>query len=103
MNVPAGMMNRLRNSDCQSLIAQWEQPFPWREKVLPMIPHFPFPCLLYVGEADAYYAGMKVCAEGMPRAQFVPIPNYGHFDIFSYPESIVPFVRRFLAEGVAQY
>jgi pimeloyl-ACP methyl ester carboxylesterase len=102
MDVPHGMRNRLRRSDCQALIALWEQPYPWRDEVLPLLESYPFPCLLYVGEAEWNYTGMKVCAAEMPQAQFVALPNYGHFDIWANAGTILPYVKSFLAEGVDQ-
>jgi pimeloyl-ACP methyl ester carboxylesterase len=96
---PGRGKRRSRRSDCQALIALWEQPYPWRDEVLPLLESYPFPCLLYVGEAEWNYKGMKVCAAGMPRAQFVALPNYGHFDIFAYPTSIIPHVKSFLEQS----
>lgn len=101
MDVPPGMRDRLRQVDCQALVALWEQPYQWRDEVLLLFESFPFPCLLYVGEAEWNYKGMKVASEEMPDARFVSLPDYGHFDIFAHPESIIPQARDFLGESAA--
>lgn len=101
MDVLPGMRDRLRQVDCQALVALWEQPYPWRDEVLLLLRSFPFPCLLYAGEAEWNYVGMKVASEEMPSARFVSLPDYGHFDIFAHPESIIPQVRDFLGERAA--
>ena len=86
----------MRQIDSQALIALRENPYPWENDVVPLLGSFPFPCLLYVGEAEWNYVGMKVASEEMPRARFVSLPDYGHFDIFAHPESIIPWVKDFL-------
>ncbi len=100
MDVPPAMIERLRGADCQALVALWEHPYNWRDGILPLLRRFPFPCLLYVGEAEWNYWGMKVASEEMPDARFISLPDYGHFDIFAYPESIIPQARIFLEERV---
>jgi pimeloyl-ACP methyl ester carboxylesterase len=96
MDVPPGMRERLRQIDSQALIALREKLYPWENDVIPLLGSFPFPCLLYVGEAEWNYVGMKVASEEMPHAQFVALPDYGHFDIFAHPESVIPWVIDFL-------
>lgn len=95
MDVPAGMKQRLLANDFRALIADWENPYQWRD-FDHLIPQCAFPCLLYVGEAEWSYVGMKHCSTEMPRAVFVPLPNSNHFDIFAQPANIVPHVRNFL-------
>jgi len=97
ITVPPGMKNRLLNNDLQSLIAQWENPYNWRSEIASLIPTFPIPCLLYAGEAEADYVGMKVCSGEMPRATFVSLADSHHFDIFAKPEAILPHVLSFTA------
>jgi pimeloyl-ACP methyl ester carboxylesterase len=101
MDVPPAMKERLRSVDCQALVALWEHPYKWRDEILPLLDSFPFPCFLYVGEAEWNYKGMKVASEEMPKARFVSLPDCGHFDIFAYPENIIPQAKDFLDEGLA--
>lgn len=96
MSVPEGMRTRLPNNDFLALIAQWETPYQWRDEVEPLLARFPYPCLLYVGDAENNYVGMKACAEEMPRAEFIALPGFHHFDIWANSDSIVPYVKRFL-------
>lgn len=96
MSVPEGMRARLANNDFQALIAQWAVRYDWRDEIEFLLDSFPFPCLLYVGDADNFYAGMKACAKEMPRAEFVALPGLHHIDVWAKSESIVPHAKRFL-------
>jgi len=96
MSVPDGMRTRLPDNDFSALIALWEQPYQWRDEVEPLLAKFPYPCLLYVGDAENNYVGMKACAKEMPLAEFITLPGFHHFDIWANSDSIVPHVKRFL-------
>ncbi len=96
MSVPDGMRRRVLDNDYSALLALWEQPYQWRDEVEPFLANFPYPCLLYVGDAENNYAGMKHCANEMPQCEFVALPGYHHLDIWANSDSIVPHVKRFL-------
>ena len=95
--IPEGMRSRMLANDYQALVALWEQPFPWRDEVEPYLSRFPFPGLIYAGEGEHSFQGMKFCSEEMPRAEFVALPGFGHFDIWFKPDKIISKVKRFLA------
>jgi len=96
MSVPEGMSTRLHNNDFLALIGKWETPYQWRNGVDPLLKRFPYPCLLYVGDAENNYVGMKACADEMPRGEFIALPEFHHFDIWAHSDSIVPHVKHFL-------
>ncbi|UCC86572.1 MAG: alpha/beta hydrolase [Anaerolineales bacterium] len=96
MSVPEGMLARLPDNDFQALIAQWGVRYEWRDEIEYLLDRFPFPCLLYAGDAESAYAGMKACAQEMPNAEFVALPGLHHIDIWAKSERIVPHVQQFL-------
>ena len=53
----------------------------------------PIPCLLYVGEDDGNYAGMKETSKKMPSADFVSLPGLDHFTGISRSDLVLPHVR----------
>ncbi|MCK5313767.1 MAG: alpha/beta hydrolase [Anaerolineales bacterium] len=96
MSVPDGMRIRLPDNDFRALIAQWETPYRWRDEVESLLAKFPYPCFLYVGDAENNYLGMKTCSEEMPVAELIALPGYHHFDIWAKSDTVVPHVKRFL-------
>jgi pimeloyl-ACP methyl ester carboxylesterase len=62
----------LRANDWKALIAlllgDWGRGF---EDVLPTMT---MPVLLFVGETDAFYSGVRECAKNIPNATFVSFP-----------------------------
>ncbi|HKX29455.1 MAG TPA: alpha/beta fold hydrolase [Blastocatellia bacterium] len=53
-------------------------------------------CLLYVGEADGRYAGLKACVPHLPDATFVSLPGLNHIESFYRADLVLPHVMRFL-------
>lgn len=97
MKVPEGMQTSLPNNDFQAMIAVWKVRYEWRAEIEYLLDRFPYPCLLYVGDADAsFYAGMKACAEEMPDAEFIALPGLHHLNTWIHSEKILPYVKRFL-------
>jgi pimeloyl-ACP methyl ester carboxylesterase len=56
------------------------------------------PCLIFVGEADAYFIKAKEGAEHMPYATFVSFPGLNHVECSRRSDLIIPHVRQFLAK-----
>ncbi len=56
------------------------------------------PCLVFVGEADAYYLKAKEGAEHMPDATFVSFPGLNHGECSRRSDLVLPHVKKFLAE-----
>lgn len=90
------MKARLLANDFEALRANWQHPDQWRIDIEPILPNFPLPTLIYVGEAEPYYPGAKECTREMPNATFVPLPGCHHLDIWTHSDRIVPHIKAFL-------
>jgi pimeloyl-ACP methyl ester carboxylesterase len=86
-------------NDWEALIAlvskDWEHGF---EDVLPTMT---MPVLLYDGDADAFYPGVKECAKSIPNATFISFPGLDHADILIRKDLVLPQITKFL-ERVSQ-
>jgi len=94
--LPPKMKARLLANDFKALRANWQHPDRWRVDIEPILPNFPLPTLIYVGEAESYYPGAKECTQEMPNATFVPLSGCHHLDIWTNSERIVPHIKTFL-------
>lgn len=92
-----GLRERLLQEDPQSLIAMAEAS-PRQRPLDDALPHMTMPCLLFVGEKDRFYAGMKECVKQIRTATFVAFPGLGHIQTIESSDLVVPHVTRFLAE-----
>jgi len=90
---------RLRANDLEALIALVSK--DWMLSLEGVLPTMTMPCLLFAGEDDLYYPGVKRCADSMPNATFVSFPNLGHMDTLFRSDLVIPYVKKFLA-GVPQ-
>ena len=43
-----------------------------------VLPTMAMPCLLFAGEADGRYAGVKACVAHMPNVTFFSLPGLNH-------------------------
>lgn len=93
------MRARLLAQDFDALRAEWQYPENWRtvSEIETLLPGYPLPCLIYVGEADYFYPGAKLCAQEMPNATFVSFPELSHDDTMMRSDLVVPAVKKFLA------
>ncbi len=94
---------RMLKNDAQALIASSIElrDFQGIEEVLPSMT---MPCLLYVGEADFLYDGVKECVKHMPNATFVSFPGLDHGQTSRSSNLVLPHVTEFLSkvrEGAA--
>ncbi len=94
---------RMLDNDAQALIASSIELRDFRgiEEVLPTMT---MPCLLYVGEADFLYEGVKECVKHMPNATFVSFPGLDHGQTSRRSDLVLPHVADFLnrvREGAA--
>ena len=55
------------------------------------------PCLLYAGEADANYPGVKACCTQLPNVTFVSLPGLNHPEAFVQSHVVLPHITKFLA------
>ena len=65
-----------------------------------VLPTMTMPCLLYVGEADTRYAGVKACKADMPNVTFVSLPGLNHVEGFFRRDLVLPHITQFLATVV---
>ena len=61
-----------------------------------VLPTMSMPCLIYVGEKDTSYSGARKCAESMPNATFVSLPNLDHRGAGAQSSIILPYIIKFL-------
>jgi len=90
---------RWMTNDLEALIALVSK--DWMLSLEDALPTITMPCLLFVGEADPYYPGVKKCADSMPNATFVSFPNLGHIETLYRSDLVIPYIKKFLA-GVPQ-
>jgi pimeloyl-ACP methyl ester carboxylesterase len=69
----------------------------WRTSIEDALSNMTMPCLIFAGEADPLHAGAKKCAESMPNASFISLPDIGHFAVLSQSQVLLPQITRFLA------
>jgi hypothetical protein len=55
------------------------------------------PCLLYAGEADPVYPGLKACLHQIPHVTFFSLPGLNHPEAFMQSHAVLPHVTQFLA------
>jgi hypothetical protein len=55
------------------------------------------PCLLYAGEADGRYSGIKACIAHMPNTTFVSLPGLNHVETLFRSDLVLPHITQFLA------
>ena len=67
-----------------------------------LFPTMTMPCLLYVGEADGFFEGVRDCAPHIPNATFVSFPGLDHGQASRAGDQVLPHVIKFLKEGTAQ-
>ncbi len=68
------------------------------EGVGDLLPSVRIPCLLYAGEADAWFERVRSAAGKIPGASFFSLPRLSHHEGFARSDLVLPPVRRFLAD-----
>jgi pimeloyl-ACP methyl ester carboxylesterase len=96
--VSPALRARLLANDGEAMAASWlgRMRGPGLEDVLPTMR---MPCLLFVGEADGAYAGVKECVQHMPNVTFVSLPDLKHSETFFRSDLVLPHVLKFLASA----
>jgi pimeloyl-ACP methyl ester carboxylesterase len=87
---------RLLANDVEAMIANRIKIME-RPSFAEVLPTMTMPCLLYAGEADGRYAGIKACSAHMPHVTFVSVPDLNHAEGFFHSELVLPHVTKFLA------
>jgi pimeloyl-ACP methyl ester carboxylesterase len=87
---------RMLANDVEALIASWVGRIggPGLEDVLPTMR---MPCLLYAGEVDADYPGVKDCCQHIPNVTCFFLPRLNHSEVFAQSNLVLPHIMEFLA------
>ena len=87
---------RLLATDAEAMIASRikSMEHPSFAEVLPTMA---MPCLVFAGEADGRYAGVKAGVVHMPNATLVSLPCLNHAEVFFRSDLVLPHVTKFLA------
>ena len=85
---------QLLENDVRALIACQQD----RPDIDDMLPGITTPCLLYAGDADPIYEGVKKGASHIPNATFLGLPCLDHLQGSARSDLVLPHVREFLAE-----
>jgi len=87
---------RLLLNDRDALIANVIEALasPGFEEILPTMA---MPCLLFAGEADANYPGIKECVRHMPNVTCFFLPGLNHAETFFRSDLVLPHITQFLA------
>jgi pimeloyl-ACP methyl ester carboxylesterase len=92
---PSAWKARLMANDFDALVASWKGRLsgPGFEDVLP---DMMMPCLIYAGEADTAYPGIKKCTESMPHVTFLSLPGLNHAGAFAESTRVLPQITSFV-------
>ena len=83
----------IETNDSDALAAFWSaSQWPGLEDVLPTMT---MPCLVFVGEVDPLYPGVKKCVKCMPNVTFVSLPRLDHFGAIAKKHVILPYITNF--------
>jgi pimeloyl-ACP methyl ester carboxylesterase len=85
----------LSTNDLDAIVALFSASH-WRTSLEDALPNMTMPCLFFVGRADSHYSGAKKCAESIPNATFISLPDIGHFGVLSQTQVLLPQITRFL-------
>ena len=100
------MKARLLANDAEALIAATQAyfdapsmstPEPMFLSLEEVLPSMTMPCLVFVGEADDYYAGARECIAHMPDPTFFSLPGLNHGEAAQRSDLVLPHVIDFLA------
>jgi pimeloyl-ACP methyl ester carboxylesterase len=94
--ISAALRARLLANDVEAMIANRIKTME-RPSFAEVVPTMTMPCLLYAGEADGRYAGLKACRAHMPNATFVSVPGLNHAECFFRSDLVLPHITKFLA------
>jgi len=90
---------RIRRNDYTALSILWQQLHSSSEWDAPrdLLPRITVPCLLYAGDQDPTYAGVKDAATHISNAQFITLSGLRHSPAYNQSEYILPQVQQFLS------
>jgi pimeloyl-ACP methyl ester carboxylesterase len=92
---------RLLDNDHEALIAAISAPrgIPGIEETITKLP---MPCMLYVGEADAFHPGVEEASKVIPGVAYASFPGLDHGQVSMRSDVVLPPVTEFLSSVVQQ-
>jgi len=57
------------------------------------------PVLLFVGETDPFYSGVRECAKSIRNATFISFPGLGHAELEVRKDLVLPHITKFLKKA----
>jgi pimeloyl-ACP methyl ester carboxylesterase len=87
---------RIRSNDYKALYALRQNISKW-PSTSDLLSRISVPCLLYAGEKDLGYDGVKEAAKQIPNASVISIPDLAHSPVYERSEFILPHAKRFLS------
>ena len=88
-------------NDPQALIAAITAP-RGLDDMAEVLPKMTMPCLLYCGDADGFYPGVKECMPHLPNATLATLPGLDHVQTSQASRQVLPHVQKFLKGAVLQ-
>jgi pimeloyl-ACP methyl ester carboxylesterase len=65
-----------------------------------VLPTMTMPVLLFVGETDSFYPGVRECAKSIPNATFISFPSLGHAELEVRKDLVLPYIIDFLKKVI---
>ena len=93
--LPPQFKGIIEDNDFQALCASVANDRPDISDVLPRLT---MPCLIYVGEADERFEGVKESASRISNATFFSLPDLNHVESLTHSGLVIPRVKQFLAD-----
>jgi pimeloyl-ACP methyl ester carboxylesterase len=93
--VPLYMREHILANDSRALVAICRSMLA-EKSLLEDLPGIKIPFLIFAGDKDFTYAGVKESAELLPNASFIALPGLDHYMAGGSPELIVPQIKEFL-------
>lgn len=84
----------LAANDWEALIALVSK--DWGHAFDDVLPTMTMPVLLFVGEKDTFYPGVKECAKNIPNATFISFPGIDHPELEFRKDLVLPHITGFL-------
>lgn len=95
--MPPSHRARFLNNDPKALYASINAMTDMQE-VAGAITGHRIPFLMYVGEVDEYYEGVRKFSDSTQGCRLVTFPGLGHLQVSRESEKVVPHIKSFLAE-----
>ena len=92
---PLSVYKRMMQNDPEALLADTLQTQEWTS-FTEYLDNFHFPVLLYVGQNDGFYKGVKKASLLLPQASLVVFPGEDHRTAFVKKRLLLPHLSQFL-------